>query len=1201
MAAMSERRPAEGVSLELLLEHRAWVRGLARALVVDPNDADDLEQETWRMALERPPRHGGAIRAWFGRVLRNAAAAAGRSRGRRRKLEGSEFPAGKAPSTGDVVAEAELQAWLVQSVLELGEPYRTTVLQRYFHGIEASAIAAQTGTPVETVRTRLKRGVALLRERMGGELGHDREAWGLLLHGVRGRPVESPPERVPKETAGAAGGALAMAIGMKAAAGGAAIIVTGLAWWLWPERDLETASVGSRSGLSRPVPVAPVPDRPRAPDATASEATEPPTTGSRFLGRVVDPEGRPVGGAMVTATPMRSAPELGTGTAGEVRGLTAGDGAFEVRLHGEAARADVTVAADGYAVVCVERARPEVPLEVRLRREGVLSGQVLDPTGRPVAGAAVRVFRVLGHEHIDRVAMTTGADGEYHIGGFDTCTSEAGAHAPMRRPFLDVRAGGFGAMQVWGPFPGPGETLRRNVVLYPARPLPVLVSDADSGRPLMGATVTAGLAATGLQVIVPGELGHVLPHPAPFIARGTTGADGTCRLEEVPGDLPALEQIVVRAWREGFTAEFAAVRGRRDTGDERVEIRLWPSATVTGRVVDPSGCPVPSAGVYCQETNASWFPVPTGDMPWQGMVETDGAGRYSLPCVPASVGGTKSARILTWGARGPTADGKLFTIPSRVMVDVHPRAGGTTVAPDLVLPEPRPARVARFVVVDRGGAPVPDALLTSLTDAARDAPARVDERGEATLHWASEVDTGHPVVAEPTLRVTAPGFARTVVRCRPETDSVPEVRVVLDAGARIEGKVIEEDGRPIVGVPVSALCDGVDPFWAEPTTSGQGGEFVFEDLPTRPFRVLVSTASRFDPSARVAQADGVLPDGPPIELRLPPPSVPTGTLVVEAVAREDGSRLPGATARVDIEPQSKGAISDSSDPGLLTIASVPAGRWRVTVAARGRVSVSAVAAVEAGKTTRLRLALPRGTPVEVRAQGVPDMKGRWGRGAHVQRVDAVAGEPDEGGAAWVFTGTVEDGIYRFHALPSGHYLFAIEFEGVPEQPATSGESGDGPFGGWSTGARSPPEVYVAETPFEVRSPGGSTQRVIVQVVRGGCLSVGVHDPAVPLPVPRPRSMSGGGAGGENTKQPEDPEAEERIRLAALDRPAWLEVLAPDGSRQYVAMGVCRGGLPRIPLRPGDFVVRLHLPTGEVREATVSISAGARTNLAFDAR
>ena len=49
----------------LLLRHRAWLHRLASALVRD-DAADDVVQETLRVAMERPPH--GALRTWLHRV-----------------------------------------------------------------------------------------------------------------------------------------------------------------------------------------------------------------------------------------------------------------------------------------------------------------------------------------------------------------------------------------------------------------------------------------------------------------------------------------------------------------------------------------------------------------------------------------------------------------------------------------------------------------------------------------------------------------------------------------------------------------------------------------------------------------------------------------------------------------------------------------------------------------------------------------------------------------------------------------------------------------------------------------------------------------------------------------------------------------------------------------------------------------------------
>src|SRR6185295_7253069 len=71
-------------------------------------------------------------------------------------------------STADVVAEAESHKRLVLAVMQLDEPYRSTVLLRWFEDLPPREVAARLGVPVETVRTRLKRAHEALRGRLGG-------------------------------------------------------------------------------------------------------------------------------------------------------------------------------------------------------------------------------------------------------------------------------------------------------------------------------------------------------------------------------------------------------------------------------------------------------------------------------------------------------------------------------------------------------------------------------------------------------------------------------------------------------------------------------------------------------------------------------------------------------------------------------------------------------------------------------------------------------------------------------------------------------------------------------------------------------------------------------------------------------------------------------------------------------------------------
>ena len=51
-----------------LLGHRAFVRSVARTLVLDPNEADDVEQQALLTALDRGPDDPARMRGWLARV-----------------------------------------------------------------------------------------------------------------------------------------------------------------------------------------------------------------------------------------------------------------------------------------------------------------------------------------------------------------------------------------------------------------------------------------------------------------------------------------------------------------------------------------------------------------------------------------------------------------------------------------------------------------------------------------------------------------------------------------------------------------------------------------------------------------------------------------------------------------------------------------------------------------------------------------------------------------------------------------------------------------------------------------------------------------------------------------------------------------------------------------------------------------------------
>ncbi len=158
---------ATTIAVADLLRHAGWVHALARALARDEHRAADLAQQAWVAVLERPPTHAANVRGFLGTVLRNLWRPHLRAEARRcRRERAAEDPSVHESSAVDVVARAAAQRSVVDAVLSLDEPYRGTVLLRFFDGWSVRRIAEHQRVPVATVRTRLQRALRRLRERL---------------------------------------------------------------------------------------------------------------------------------------------------------------------------------------------------------------------------------------------------------------------------------------------------------------------------------------------------------------------------------------------------------------------------------------------------------------------------------------------------------------------------------------------------------------------------------------------------------------------------------------------------------------------------------------------------------------------------------------------------------------------------------------------------------------------------------------------------------------------------------------------------------------------------------------------------------------------------------------------------------------------------------------------------------------------------
>ncbi len=157
------------------------MRSLARSLVRDDSAADDLVQEAWVDALRSPPVHGAGLRGWLATILRRRARDAWRSESRRAVREEAAARPEGVRSAAAVVAEADLHRRVVEAVMALEEPYRGTLLLRFYEQRSPADIAESQGIPAATVHTRIRRGLERLRARLDGGTRGGRTAWVAAL------------------------------------------------------------------------------------------------------------------------------------------------------------------------------------------------------------------------------------------------------------------------------------------------------------------------------------------------------------------------------------------------------------------------------------------------------------------------------------------------------------------------------------------------------------------------------------------------------------------------------------------------------------------------------------------------------------------------------------------------------------------------------------------------------------------------------------------------------------------------------------------------------------------------------------------------------------------------------------------------------------------------------------------------------------
>jgi RNA polymerase sigma-70 factor (ECF subfamily) len=857
-------RADNAVSAEELLEHAEWIRRLALALVGDANDASDLTQEAFEVALTRPPKMPGPLRPWLGGVVRNLARKRRRSAERRREREQKVALAGLegVPTPDQLVDRARAQQRVVRSVLELAEPYRSTILLRYYEGLSSAEIARRQSMPAATVRSRLKTGLDRLRAELdsGDRLG-GRERWRSLL-----APLAAADPNAVTTSASLVKGALAVKTSTKIAAVVIALLVVGyvggrLAGW-WGSSD-SSSSVGAGVAVKGDAARAPALGRPalaRPGDVNAAISVDDPIGDLRLEGQVIDDQERPVAGATVAidSHPTRTV-------------TTEDDGSFAFdKLIGRDYQIEAA-SQDAYAGPVSLRLGAETePVILRVRAVAPIEIAVVDrhrgrEGGKPIAGAEVELRSRLVW------TATTGGDGVVSFGGVGardlTIRINAEGYAPVadrlisfgrreQRIVIAMRAGAAVSGRITDTA---GEPIAgaRVIADSTSEPFPVIDPRRDGQVSSDDGTFRIPALAAGTYRLTASAAGHATASSSPIVIDGSTerrdieialpagarvrGSVTSATGEQVVGAdirVVATGSVSWRRARRAYTGPDGTFEIRdlsrrgfdvvashdlgsseitridlTDRTEASVELTLSITGAISGRVVDDTGEPLGEARVRAE-------PV------WSGGLEdraewgvrgalfriADSGGNFSFRGMP-------SGRYRLRAIRAGDHEAGLFDHQGMVV-----ESGATGV--QLVVPAS--GRVAGRVLYADGEAPE----LFAVAVGAGDPIPMVSDDGRFELE-----SPGGTIRVE----VSGPTFAPKSVAATVEGGETADVgTITVERGRSVSGRVLDPGGAPVAGaeVAVGTLLSGdgsklfiaTESIGAKSAVTDEDGRFVFGGL-----------------------------------------------------------------------------------------------------------------------------------------------------------------------------------------------------------------------------------------------------------------------------------------------------------------------------------------------------------------------------------
>lgn len=168
---------------QLVMRYQDRLHGALARMLGSVDDARDVAQEAFVLAYQKLDtfRGNAAFYSWLFRIAMNAAISHRRKTGRRHaSVDAAREQAGVEPVDPHPAARpshglelSERQALVHQALNELSEEYRTVLVLKELEGLQYEEIAALVECPVGTVRSRIHRARAELRQKLSRLLGDE--------------------------------------------------------------------------------------------------------------------------------------------------------------------------------------------------------------------------------------------------------------------------------------------------------------------------------------------------------------------------------------------------------------------------------------------------------------------------------------------------------------------------------------------------------------------------------------------------------------------------------------------------------------------------------------------------------------------------------------------------------------------------------------------------------------------------------------------------------------------------------------------------------------------------------------------------------------------------------------------------------------------------------------------------------------------